>query len=121
MKSFLVLGALLGSASPSVAQYVDPFRYINSLPNDCGDVREMQNIRTGKMEYLYVNTCNRAGFSRFANLNGVRKVKETVIYIPKQALGERTTNFGDYYCSTYPNGKLGKAWTCTADGWALYQ
>ena len=121
MKLPILLGALLLSASPAVAENGDPFRYINFLPSDCGDVREMQNMRTEKMEYLYVNTCNRAGFSRFSKLNGVRKVKETVIYIPKQALGGHITNFGGYYCSMLPNWKLGKAWTCTANGWALYK
>jgi len=121
MKSLLVFSALFLSALPAVAQNGNRFSYLSFLPTGCADVREMQNMRTGKMEYLFVNTCNRAGFSSFSRINGVRKVKETIIYIPEQDLGGRITNFGGYFCSTYPNGKLGKAWTCTANGWALYQ
>ena len=118
MKLPILFGALLLSASPAVAENGDPFSYISVLPSDCGDVREMQNMKTGKMEYLYVNTCNRAGFSRFSKLNGVRKVKENVIYIPRQDLGESRTITG-YHCSMLPNWKEGKAWPCTSNGWDL--
>ena len=120
MKLPILFGALLLSASPAVAENGDPFSYISVLPSDCGDVREMQNMKTGKMEYLYVNTCNRAGFSRFSKLNGVRKVKENVIYVPKQGLGDWGSISG-YQCSLLPKMRAGDVWSCTVNGWALYK
>ena len=120
MKSLLTIGALLLSASPVFAENGERFSYISVVPSDCGNVREMQDMKTGKMEYIYIQPCNRAGFSYFAKLNGVRKVKENVIYVPKQGLGDWGSISG-YQCSLLPKMRAGSVWSCTENGWALYK
>ena len=120
MKSLSVLGFLFLSASPVFADNGDPFSYISVVPSGCSQVREMQDMRTGQMEYIYIQPCNRAGFSYFAKLDGVRKVKENVIYVPKQGLGDLGSISG-YQCSLLPKMRAGSVWSCTANGWTLYK
>ncbi len=128
-KSLLTsIAALTLLTSPVLAEYRDPNRFVDRLPTDCDDVRMMKNIKTGEMEYLFIQTCNRAGYSLFSRLNGVRKVKENVIYIPEQELGNyrnyRNQKISGYYCSMSPKNATGliggitpDLWSCTAKGW----
>lgn len=105
-----------------MAKDVDPYSYVRRLPSDCEDVREMMNMQTGEMEFLYVVSCNRAGFSTFAKLEGVRKVSPSVIMIPMQETkadqGPGLQTVSGYYCSGLPANAKGSATSfCTSTGW----
>jgi len=82
----------------------------------------MKDIRTGKMEYFYIMTCNRAHFWKFSKLEGVKKIKKNVIHIPKQQLGASGNfngrNIGGYYCSLFPKSNYNRRWSCQANGWS---
>ena len=106
----------------AVAQNVDPYTYVKRLPTDCEDVREMINIKTGKMEFLYVASCNRAGITSFAKIEGVRKISPSVISVPmhktKPDQGSFTQMIAGYYCSGLPvNAKDSATWICASSGW----
>lgn len=121
-KPLLALFAAIPLFAPGTfAQNHDDYSFLSHLPSDCDEVRAMKNIKTGKMEYFYVLTCNRAGFSLFSKLNKVKKVKRNVIYIPNQKLGDsgnfRGRNISGHYCSKLLKSSATRKWSCTAKGW----
>ena len=106
----------------AMAQDFDPYSYVKRLPSDCEDVREMMNMKTGKMEFLYVASCNRAGFSSFSRLEGVTKVSPSVIMIPIQEIkadpGPGLQMINGHYCSGLPaKPQDSVAWICQSTGW----
>ena len=116
------LAGLVLLPTSAMARDFDPYSYVKRLPSDCEDVREMMNMKTGKMEFLYVASCNRAGFSSFAKLERVRKVSPSVIMIPMQEIkpdhGSGVQTINGYYCSGLPaNPQDSVAWNCQSKGW----
>ena len=116
------LACLVVLPTSAFAEAVDPYTYVKRLPSDCEDVREMMNLKTGKMEFLYVASCNRAGFTSFAKIEGVRKVSPIVILIPMQKIksdqGSVAQMIAGYYCSGLPlDAKDSATWFCASTGW----
>ena len=112
---FLIFASQL-CAAPAFAVYQDPYEYHAVLPTDCDEVRGMMNLKTSRMEYFYINTCNRAHFWQYSQLRGVKTVKDYVIHVPAQAL-EGDRRIGGFYCSKYPNFKVSRVWSCQSSGW----
>ena len=112
--SVITVLSLLGI--PAYSQYQDPFAFQSNHPSDCDVVRGMMDLKTRKMNYFYINTCNRANFWQFSQLSGVKLNKSNVIYIPTQTLGNKRS-IGGYFCSNYPNLKVSRLWSCRSHGW----
>jgi hypothetical protein len=124
-RSFLppaFMTVVMGVCAPANAQhqYQDPYEFHSVLPTDCDEVRGMMNLENQKMEYFYINTCNRAHFWTFYRLRGAVKVRETVLYVPSQVFKNQSgvaMPISGYFCSKYPDFKKSRVWSCQRSGW----
>ena len=66
---FTSIAALTLLTPPVFAQYQNPNSFLDGLPTDCDDVQKMIDIKTGLIEYIFVQTCAMANISHFSRLN----------------------------------------------------